>query len=157
MKVEIRKLKVSDGEISWKWRNDPEVWKLTGRKWFGVVDEKTEKDWIREVIKRENESRFAICVGVDEQYIGNVQLTNIENGEAEFHIFIGEKSFWGKGIGNKATKLIVDYGFNQMGLSKIYLFVKEENIPAIRAYNNCGFKISSRNVEGTLKMEVRKG
>jgi|LSQX01.2.fsa_nt_gb RimJ/RimL family protein N-acetyltransferase len=156
MKIKIRRLKVSDGEISWKWRNDPEVWKLTGRKWFGKVSEPTEKDWIKEVIKRENEARFAICVGDDEQYIGNVQLTNIENGQAEFHIFIGEKSFWGKGIGNEATRLMVDYGFNQMGLSKIYLFVREENIPAIKAYKNCGFKIVSKNMEGALKMEVRK-
>ena len=156
MKIKIRRLKVSDGEISWKWRNDPEVWKLTGRKWSGKINEQTEKDWIKEVIKRENEARFAICVGDDEQYIGNVQLTNIENGQAEFHIFIGEKSFWGKGIGNEATRLMVDYGFNQMGLSKIYLFVREENIPAIKAYKNCGFKIVSRKMEGALKMEVRK-
>lgn len=154
MEVKIRKLRVSDGEISWKWRNDPKVWKLTGRRWTGNVTEEIEKDWIKEVIKKSDELRFAICVGDDEQYIGNVQLTDIENGEAEFHVFIGEKSYWGKGIGTAATNLMVDYAFRKLGLVKIYLFVKEGHSAAIKAYTKCGFRIIGDGIDGTLKMEI---
>lgn len=154
MDVKIRKLRVSDGEISWRWRNDPEVWMLTGRKWTGEVTEEIEKNWIKEVIKRDNELRFAICVGDNEQYVGNAQLTNLQNGKAEFHVFIGEKSYWGKGIGTEATKLMVDYAFRRLGLVKIYLYVKEGHFAAIKAYSKCGFRIIGNGLDGTLKMEI---
>jgi Acetyltransferases, including N-acetylases of ribosomal proteins len=109
MKIEIRPLVISDASISWKWRNDPHIWKLTGRKWNNEVTKQMEEKWLEAVIINKNEKRFAICV--NKKYVGNVQLTDINKNKAQFHIFIGEKSYWGKGIATEATKLILDYGF----------------------------------------------
>ena len=116
MKVLIRDLKIEDAKVSWKWRNDPDVWKLTGRKWNSYVTKRIEENWIKEVKQERNSKRFAICVGEHKRYIGNVQLTEIEDNEAFFHIFIGEKKFWGKGIGTSATKLLIEYAKNNLKL-----------------------------------------
>lgn len=95
MKIIIRELEVDDAKISWKWRNDPEVWRLTGRKWNNHVTYEIEKEWIKKVKEEKNSLRFAICVGEENEYVGNVQLTNIEEESAIFHIFIGNKKILG--------------------------------------------------------------
>ncbi len=54
---------------------------------------------------------------------------------------IGNKSYWGKGIGYEATKLIVEYAFNQLGLQVIYLTTSKYNQRAIKLYKKIGFKL----------------
>jgi len=141
MEIYIRPLKEEDAIISYKWRNDPVIWKYTGKKPDKHITKEIEQNWIKKVLKKRDEKRFAICLSKNNQYIGNVQLTHIENAKARFHIFIGEKSFWGKGIATKATKLILKYAFNELKIKEIYLLVNRENHAAIKAYEKSGFKI----------------
>lgn len=151
----IRPLKISDADFSWRWRNDPEIWKLTGRTWQRFVTREMEKNWISKVIKNTNERRFAICVGDNEQYVGNVQLTDIENEKAQFHIFVGDKSKWGKGIGTQATKLLLEYAFAKLKLQTVYLIVNMKNQAAIRSYQKSGFRILEES-DGKYKMIIEK-
>src|SRR5262249_27535125 len=60
---------------------------------------------------------------------------------ASFGILIGEKDCWGKGYGTEATRLILDYGFRQLGLHNIMLSVSSANTAAIRAYTRAGFHV----------------
>lgn len=39
---------------------------------------------------------------------------------AEMRIFIGEKSYWKKGIATEAQKLLVEYGFEKLNLHRIF-------------------------------------
>ena len=153
MKVKIRPLQVRDSAISCKWRNNPDIWRYTGNKPNRVITYDDELKWIRDVIKRPNEIRFAICVGEDEQYIGNVQLTDIRERTAQFHIFIGEVSYHGKGIGTKSTLLLLDYAFSVLGLESVYLFVNNKNISAIKSYEKCGF-VKLEEIDEIIKMEI---
>jgi RimJ/RimL family protein N-acetyltransferase len=75
------------------------------------------------------------------------------NGHAEFHIFIGERKYWGKGIATKATTLMVEEGFRN-GIKEIYLYVKKENQQAIAVYLKCGFQIVGDDGDN-IKMAVR--
>ena len=61
-----------------------------------VISLETELEWIRRVIQNENEYRCAIFV--DGEYVGNIYLTDITEFTANYHIFIGNKNFWGKGV-----------------------------------------------------------
>lgn len=140
MEVCLRPLHIDDALISWKWRNDPDVWKFTGKRPDKPITEDIELKWIKEVLERKNEKRFAICIKETDQYIGNVQLTSINGYDAEFHIFIGEKSFWGKGIAQQATAIITKHAFNELKLQSVYLDVKTENIAAIKAYEKAGYR-----------------
>lgn len=151
MKVIIRKITLDDANVSWKWRNDPEVWRLTGREWNNIVTKEIEKEWIEKVLEDENSIRFAICVGENKEYIGNVQLTDINEEKAVFHIFIGNKNYWGKGIGFCATRLIIKYAKDKLKLNEIYLTVKKDHIAAIKTYNKNGFTIYSEN-DNTYEM-----
>jgi RimJ/RimL family protein N-acetyltransferase/glycosyltransferase involved in cell wall biosynthesis len=138
-KVFIRLLEEADAAVSWKWRNDPKVWEYTGSKPDKPITYEIELDWIKKVLQRQNEIRFAICEKETGNYIGNVQLTDINGYDAAFHIFIGDKKSWGSGYGTEATCLMLKYGFNVLKLQSIWLDVKKENIAAIKAYEKAGF------------------
>lgn len=152
MKVTIRPLQVDDASISYKWRNNPDIWRYTSARPDRFVTQAIERDWLCKVLRRTNEKRFAICIGQNDQYIGNVQLTDINNNSAQFHIFIGKPNFHGKGIGQKATLLMLEYAFSELGLVSVYLFVNKNNVPAVKMYEKCGFH-KLEEVNEMIKME----
>lgn len=136
----LRPLIIADAMTSFRWRNNPEVWKFTPFRPSAPITPEIETKWLTDVLLREDQKRFAICLTETKRYIGNVQLINIEDGTAEFHIFIAEADCWGKGIGHQATRLILDYGFNILHLNKILLDVDQKNFGAIAIYKNMGFR-----------------
>lgn len=140
MKVRLRPIEEKDALISYKWRNDNRIWKYTGSKPDKFITPEIESEWLKKVLKKNNELRYAICIGDDCRYIGNIQLTNIISNGAQFHIFIGEHSCHGKGIGTKATKMLINIAFNVLNLKEIYLYVKKDNLSAINIYEKCNFK-----------------
>jgi len=139
VKIYIRPLRESDADVSYLWRNDREIWTHTGSKPNRIISQNDEIAWIKEVLQRTTERRFAICIEEKNSYIGNVQLTNIDKQRAELHIFIGEKEYWGKGVGTEATSLILKYAFQVLMLEEVYLIVNKKNTKAIKMYMNCGF------------------
>lgn len=149
-KVLIRPLCIEDAKVSYRWRNDSDIWRYTGIRPNKEITEEIEIDWIKKVIIDETSKRFAILV--NDQYVGNIQLTNIsqEKKDAEYHIFIGEKNFWGKGIATLATSQIIEYAKEWLRLESIYLFVKPENKSAINVYQKSGFK----KINEDFRMEI---
>lgn len=82
---------------------------------------------------------------------------DINKGLASFHIFIGEKKLWGKGIGQQATKLILKYAFSELGLEGILLEVNESNISACKIYKRMGFvSVGTNEASGFIKMKLTK-
>ena len=154
-KVLIRPLRLEDAKISYKWRNDNEVWKLTGSKPNRIITEEIEKEWLSNKLKEINSYRFAI--EVDNIYVGNIQLTDVvENESAEYHIFIGDKSYWGKGVANLATAQIIIFAKNVINLKSIYLSVNPENLSAIKVYEKNGFEKMNEKIEMHLKLSSTK-
>ncbi|SFE69542.1 GNAT family N-acetyltransferase [Flavobacterium xueshanense] len=144
-KILIRPLVIEDALISWKWRNDPEVWSQTGNRPDRLITPVIEMEWIQRVVNEESSRRFAITV--DDQYVGNVQLTDIADTKAQFHIFIGEKSFWGKGVANQATSQILIYAKKMLALKEVFLYVKKSNISAIKVYQKNHFIVDESEGE----------
>lgn len=138
MEVTIRPLKIEDAYTSVNWRNDPCVFKYTGNIYKKEIFIEDELDWIKKVINNRDEYRCAIIA--DNNYVGNIYLTNITTENALYHIFIGDKRFWGKGVAKKASLLLLDYAFNTLYLKKIVLKVRKENERAYYLYQNLGFE-----------------
>jgi RimJ/RimL family protein N-acetyltransferase len=112
---------------------------LTGRTWQGEATLEGETNWIKQVLQQDDSIRFAICIGDDEMYVGNIQLTNINNHSAWFHVFIGEELWWGKGIASRATHQLLEYTQNETQIQTVFLKVKKENLAARRIYEKAGF------------------
>lgn len=151
MEVHIRPLQAEDAYTSVKWRNDPEVFKYTGNRYDHTITIESELKWINRVIANPSDYRCAIIA--DGQYVGNIYLTDIKNGRANYHIFIGEKDVWGKGVARKASESIIEYGRTNLQLSCFSLKVRHQNERAYRLYIKLGFKEINRD-ESFISMEL---
>lgn len=140
-RVHLRPLKVKDAYVSYKWRNDPEIWKCAKNKPDRYITIKMEKDWIKKVLADDRSVRRAICIAKNNTYIGNVYLTGINKRleSAETHIFIGDKKYWGKGFGAQVVKEIIKYAFEVLKLKKIDAEVNPKNVSIIKINKKCGF------------------
>ncbi|WP_299554793.1 GNAT family protein [Seonamhaeicola sp.] len=77
--------------------------------------------------------------------MGGITNISLTDRMGELYVFV-DPVFHGKGIGSKATKWIVNYGFLKLNLNKIYLSTNDDNIAAYKIYENLGFKL-----EGLLR------
>ncbi len=123
------------------WLNDPEVNRYLETGIFPQSKEQLER-FYEAMIKAADQVMLAIVDKETEQHIGNVKLGPISwvHRKASLGILIGEKDFWGKGVGQEVTRLIVEYGFNRLNLHRINLGVYAEHQAAIHVYEKIGFK-----------------
>lgn len=149
--ISLRLLTKEDAYTSVKWRNNPKVWELTLNSPNKKVTIEDELNWINKVISENDSKRFAILC--NNQYVGNIQLTNINNSECYYGVFIGETDFWYKGVAKKASLLIIEYAFNKLKLQKIKLRVRNDHINAYNLYLKIGFKEIERD-EKLIYMEI---
>jgi RimJ/RimL family protein N-acetyltransferase len=72
---------------------------------------------------------------------GVTGLSSIDhaNGQAEFAVGIAESVMRGRGFGTDAARLMLDLGFRDLRLHRIYLDVFAFNTRAIRMYERLGF------------------
>ncbi|MDR7071511.1 RimJ/RimL family protein N-acetyltransferase [Fictibacillus barbaricus] len=61
------------------------------------------------------------------------------NKHAELGIAIGNKRFWGKGYGLAAMRAMLNFGFTELHLNKIWLRVEIDNEKAIKSYKRAGY------------------
>ena len=73
---------------------------------------------------------FAIVTKEKGSHIGNISLQNIDyvDRSAELAIIIGDKRYWGKGIGLEAWKLMMNYGFLVLNLHRLYCGCANKNL-----------------------------
>ena len=150
-KILIRPLTIEDSQISYVWRNDKDIWKYTGSRPDIHITPEIEKQWVKKILQERNSQRFAILC--DNIYIGNVQLTDIDNDNAQIHIFIGNENYHGKGISSRAIYQLLYYAKHNLKLKEIYLYVHPENIAAIKTYKKNGF-IENGVKDGFIKMSL---
>jgi [ribosomal protein S5]-alanine N-acetyltransferase len=138
--IYLRPLSVEDVNVRYlSWLQDPEV--MSGLATSGYTMANL-KDYVSAKIVSDGVLFFAICDNVSHLHIGNIKLDfhDAKANISELGLLIGDKAYWGKGIGEEACRLILDYGFRQERLNKIHLAVYASNPKAKRLYERLGFK-----------------
>jgi RimJ/RimL family protein N-acetyltransferase len=64
--------------------------------------------------------------------------------QAELGLFIGHADFRGSGYGSDVVRTLVRWCFRTLNLHRVHLRVFEDNAPAIRCYEKCGFRLEGR-------------
>ncbi len=137
--IVLREVESSDLPALLRWRGDPE-----NRRWFfdpSPVTEEAHEAWYNRYLRAEGEILFVIEARGSP--IGTIGLVGIDRrrGTAELgRMLIGESRARGKGFGRAATRLLLRYAFERVGLSRVSLEVQEENARAIGVYEACGFR-----------------
>lgn len=141
-RVRLRHVEKGDLSRFVEWLNDPEV--TQGLSFHTPLSMAEEENWFEEMLEGPSEER-SLCIEAkksDEwQLIGNSGFFNIDwrNRSAELGLFIGDKTYWGKGYGTEVVELLLQHGFGTLNLHRIFLRVFEDNPRAIRFYEKAGF------------------
>jgi ribosomal-protein-alanine N-acetyltransferase len=109
------------------------------------------KDYVKASVRSTNSTLFAICDSKNDLHIGNIKLESFDlvSRTCGLGLIIGDRSYWGKGVGSEACRLLIDYAFAKLNFRKITLIVFSNNIAAFNLYKKMGF-----NVEGVLKEHI---
>ncbi len=85
---------------------------------------------------------FSIISASDNRAIGYIALKGISEKEAraEIGIAIMVGEYRGQGYGTEAMRRVVNYAFNELGLTLLGLTVFPSNQRAIRSYEKVGFR-----------------
>lgn len=144
--IYLRPLSPDDlNETYLAWLNDAEVNRYLETGIFPYTRQELEK-FYAQIAGARDQVLLAILEKNSHQHIGNVKLGPINwiHRKATFGILIGEKQFWGKGIGAEATRLMIEYGFFRLNLHRIELGVYAEHQAAVRSYQKIGFQVEGQ-------------
>ena len=147
--IYLRPLSLNDVNSNYlSWLQDPEVMSGIATKDYTLAKL---NEYVSNRLNDYNVHFFAIICNVSNIHIGNIKLDFYDNdaNTIELGLLIGNKNYWGKGIGKQVCKLILEYAFNVLNIRKIYLAVYENNPGAKRLYEKLGFKI-----EGCLRKHI---
>lgn len=136
----LRKPEPKDVEALYAQKNDPDVASLLGGFSSGYARADL-AGWIDFHRERRDEVLWVIADAKTDACLGHVGLYQIDHRvrSAEFAIMLGDKGVWGRGIGSRATRAAIRYGFRWLNLNRIQLTVLETNPRAIAIYRKLGF------------------
>jgi RimJ/RimL family protein N-acetyltransferase len=149
--VRLRALEPGDAERAHPWMQDLDVTDgLTRRYPFSLAQQRR---WM--------EQHAAPAYGTVQLAIETLEGVHIggcgffdaspENRSAEFGIAIGDKAYWGRGYGGDATGTACRFGFEEMNLHRIQLWVHADNPRAQRVYERLGFVVEGRAREAVYQ------
>ena len=147
-----------DWEILHKWNSDPEVLFYSDGNADGYSME-----MVKRIYHGVCEHAFCFMIEYEGRAIGETYLQemNLERilkklpGKdlRRIDIMIGEKEFWGKGIGTEAVRILVDFGFAEERADAIFgCGVVESNVRSFKMFQRLGFEVHSE-----IKEEMKGG
>ena len=136
--MELRPLKEKDVDGMLEWMHDVDINRLFATD-FGSFSREKVLAFIQSASDESNDVHRA-CVDDNDEYLGTVSLKNIDADahKAEYAVSF-RKCAHGSGAARFATLGILDYGFRELGLKRIYLNVLSDNARANRFYQKMGF------------------
>jgi RimJ/RimL family protein N-acetyltransferase len=147
MRIRLVKYNLDFLNKSLSWLNDDEIRKLTDTP---TITKEIQEVWFNNL----KEKKDYLIWGIEFELlpIGACGLKNITNSDCEYWGYIGEKQFWGKGLGKEMMDLAEEKA-RELGKSSLRLKVIKENTRAISLYKKQGYFIKS---ETKSLYEMRK-
>lgn len=92
------------------------------------------------------------AVEFEGRFVGTARLHTLEEADRRARYAVGllDRSLLGQGLGRRVTRVVVQFGFEQLGLHRIDLRVLAFNERAIRCFLRCGFAEEGREREAAL-------
>lgn len=123
-------------DLSWGWLRDPEIQALT-----------LTPDFTRE----QQQAFFAALPGRsdykvwgvasdDGEKIGAAGIKHIDGPNGEIWCYIGERAWWGRGIGGRIVELCEDRA-RDLGVERLIMIAAASNVRSVRAFEKMGFAL----------------
>lgn len=134
----LREPKEKDVQGMLSWMHSPETKEIFANDFASFTFDKV-LNFVKHANDDKSNKNF-VCVDDDDNYLGTVSLKNIDfhAKNAEYAVsFCSEAQ--GTGAAKFATKEILKYAFETLGLERVYLNVIPENVRANKFYQKIGF------------------
>ena len=95
------------------------------------------------VLKQES---YNFMIFQDKKMIGGIGLSEFNNKSCQVGYWLG-RQYWGNGFATEALKSILDFGFDQLNLEKIYAAYKIGNEGSKRVLTKCSFEYFRKKYE----------
>ena len=143
--------------VAW-WLEDAEV----SSRWFGQYAwgepihrsyepahmlESSDYEW-RHIFGDPKRLIFSIYNDLNE-HVGECQIILDGQEGAELSLLIGRKDLWHQGYGAATVLVLMDRVFSTLKLSRAWVNVPEDNVPALRLFEKLGFLRSDKRELGT--------
>ena len=133
-------------EATVRWLADPAI-----RASFGITSEVTLEGHRRWRASQPGLVAWAICEA--RRHCGNLLLdVNRRHDSAYLQIYLGEPAAQGRGLGRSAMALALSEAFGALGLHRVWLHTRADNLRAQRLYRSLGFA-----AEGTERDSIKDG
>ena len=148
-RIYLRLLGQEDLKDRVEWINDEENAQTLLFDWPTSYD-KTLR-WFQTAVFDSTKLHFSIIERDSDRLIGMTGLLNIDriNHHAQYYLTIGEKDVRGQHMPDEVIPLILEYGFVELELKKIYLYTLPNNSRARHVYERNGFQ-----QDGILRQQV---
>ncbi|WP_069764222.1 GNAT family N-acetyltransferase [Streptomyces sp. LUP47B] len=159
----LRPFTEADAEVMAEIIEDPEVVRFTGapsgeltlerlRSWYGSRSEQPDRLDLAVTDRATGElvGEVVLHMGVPPLERSREWGRDSDARSCTFRTLIGPRGR-GRGLGTEATRLIVGYGFEQLGLHRIELEAYGYNARALRVYEKAGFVVEGVRREADLR------
>lgn len=139
--IYIRPISYGDTNLIVRWRNQDNV-----KNYFFYREEFTSEiheNWMKNKVETGQVAQFIVCLKENDRPVGSTYLRDIDlqNGTAEYGVFLGEEEIRGRGIGKAALALTLEYAWNELGLTRVIARAISTNKPSVHSFLNSGFVI----------------
>ncbi|WP_202710337.1 GNAT family N-acetyltransferase [Sporosalibacterium faouarense] len=106
------------------------------------------ESWFEEIQNDQGKKhvRLGIFIKEDDSVIGDIALQDIDwkNRSCSIGLGFSKKRYRCKGYGTEAVNIIMEYGFNNLGIERITANTLEQNIAAQKSLDKNGFVLEGR-------------
>jgi len=147
-KMLVRELGCSDKYLLSKWLSDPEI-----LQYYEGRDNPFDVEKVEQKFFEEETGATRCIIEFEEVSIGYIQFYEVYGDERRTYgyedsseiiygmdQFIGESTYWDKGVGTQLVRAMVAYLIEEKGADRIVMDPQTWNERAIRCYEKCGFK-----------------
>ena len=147
-----------DAEELYKYAKDPDVGPMAG--WPVHTSVENSREIIRSVLSAPE--TYAVCLKETGKPIGSIGLHRSDLAEAEDEYELGYwigKPYWGQGLIPEASREILRYAFEDLGMNRIWCGYYDGNEKSRRVQVKLGFEYQRKTegIEVKLLNEVRTG
>lgn len=139
----LRELEIEDVSATYQsWLEDPLINQYLETRFEEQTIERITA-FVDEQKRRKDSYLFGIFTREDDRHIGNIKLGSINfiHETAQISFFIGDRSSWGHGFARESVSMVVEWGFNKLGLVRVEAGCYEQNFASLRVLLSCGFEV----------------
>lgn len=133
---------------SWEWLNDPEIKELT---LTPDLDKEVQQAWFQSLQKKKD--YYIRSVWRNEEPIGACGIKHLTHTDGEVWYYIGEKKYWGKGIGSQMMQHLIEHAGSQ-NLKSVFAKLSKTNISSYKLCRKFGFKHENENENSLITMRL---